>query len=165
MGREAADFFLCESSADNPRVILIHAKASAKNHVCSASGLHDVCSQAVKNLGYLAMFSQEKPTHVRSGAWVKSWKSADIGEVRQRIRRGAGTSAGLWQKIQDTINNSMVQKEVWLLLGQILSRKALEEKLAKKTPPAEALQAAYLLHATMTDVAAVGGRLRVICGP
>ena len=165
MGREAADFFLCESSADNPRVILIHAKASAKKHKCSASSLHDVCSQAVKNLGYLAMFSQEKPTHVRTGAWTKSWKNSNLGDVDKRIRRGAGTSAELWQKIQDTINNPMVQKEVWLFLGQILSRKAFEDRLGRGTPPAEGLQAAYLLHATMTDVAAVGGRLRVVCGP
>jgi hypothetical protein len=165
MGREAADFFLCEASADNPRVVLIHAKASTQNHVCSASALHDVCSQAVKNLGYLAMFSQERPARVASNGWARPWRHSDIGVVSKRIRRGTGTSAAIWKKIQETVNNPMVQKEVWLSLGQILSRKAFEEKLGKKTPPAEALQAAYLLHATMTDVAAVGGRLRIICGP
>lgn len=164
-GREAADFFLCDTSAEKPRVILIHAKASTQNHECSASALHDVCSQAVKNLGYLAMFSQEQPARIGSNGWVGPWRSANIGIVKNRIRRGSGKSAAIWKKIQKTINNPLVEKEAWLFLGQILSRKGFEEKLGKKTPPTEALQAAYLLNATMTEVANFGGRLRIICGP
>lgn len=165
MGREAADFFLCEPSTEKPRVVLIHAKASTQNHECSASELHIVCSQAVKNLGYLPMFSQERPAKVGSNGWVGPWRSTNIGIVNNRIRRGSGTSTEIWKKIQETINNPLVEKEVWLLLGQILSRKAFEKKLGKKTPPTEALQAAYLLHATMTEIAKVGARLRIICGP
>lgn len=165
MGREAADFILCDTSADKPRVVLIHAKASLQNHFCSASGLHEVCAQAVKNLAYLAMFSKERPARVGSNGWTRPWRNQDIGVVQNRIRRGTGTSAAIWKKIQETVNNPLVQKEVWLFLGQIISRQAFETKLAKNIPPAEALQAAYLLHATMTDVAAVGGRLRIICGP
>lgn len=165
MGREAADFFLCDTSVKTPRVVLIHAKASSQNRSCSASGLHDVCAQAVKNLGYLAMFSQERPARVGSNGWVRPWRNSYIGVVNERIRRGTGTSTAIWKKIQETVNNPLVQKEVWLFLGQILSKQAFERKLAKGPPPSEALQAAYLLHAAMTDVAAVGGRLRIICAP
>jgi hypothetical protein len=165
MGREAADFFLCDTSGPSPRVVLIHAKASKQRRECSASALHEVCAQAVKNLAYLAMFNRETPSHVRSNSWNKPWKCSGIGNVEKRVRRGTGTSRALWNRIQGTVNNPMAGKEVWLLLGQVLSRSAFEQKLAKRNPPAEALQAAYLLHATMTDVAAVGAKLRIICGP
>jgi len=55
--------------------------------------------------------------------------------------------------------------EVWLLLGRLLSKKALLREVSKSNPSPEAQQAVYLLQSTMTVVASIGGRLRVLCSP
>lgn len=44
MRREVAGFFLCDTSTDSFRVVLIHVKASTQNHACFTNGLHDVCA-------------------------------------------------------------------------------------------------------------------------
>jgi superfamily II DNA or RNA helicase len=165
MGKEAADFILCDSSPKSPRVVFIHAKAAAERHECSASALHVVCAQAVKNLGYMAMFSNDKPNKTKNNGWCNKWRDPKIGSVTRRIRRGVQDTQRVWKTVQMTINNPLVEKEVWLFLGQVLSKRVFEEKISQTTPPAEALQAAYLLHATMSDVAAVGAKLKVFCGP
>ena len=46
LGKEIADFVITEDE----RAVFIHAKASPETHRCSASALHDVASQAIKNL-------------------------------------------------------------------------------------------------------------------
>lgn len=61
------------------------------------------------------------------------------------------------------INNPQVEKEVWLFLGNIISQKHFEETLAKEKPAAYVIHAAYLLHATMADVASVGAKLKIFC--
>lgn len=38
-----------------------------------------------------------------------------------------------------------------------------EKELAKNKPAPHVIQAAYLLHATMTDAASVGAKLKVFC--
>jgi len=163
MGKEAADFILCTTAPAAPKVVFVHAKAAATVHQCSASALHVVCSQAVKNLGYLAMFSQQKPSKIAS--WSGSWSESSIGTVDRRIRRGGTDGKQVWNEIRTAINNPQCDKQVWLFLGGCLSKQMFEARLGQRKPPAEALQAAYLLHGTMAEVAAVGARLRVLCGP
>ncbi len=164
VGTEVADFILCDSSV--PKVVLIHAKASATRHKCSASNLHEVCSQAVKNLGYLAMYNDSIPDKIKS--WGTPWKakvSDGEGLVKNRIVRSSlGYSAmQLWQHMHECINNPHCEKEVWLVLGNILSKSEFERELKKVKPRPHVIQAAYLLHATMTDIASVGAKMRIIC--
>ncbi|MCF7824827.1 MAG: DEAD/DEAH box helicase family protein [Candidatus Marinimicrobia bacterium] len=169
VGTEIADFILCNCNNDNPRVIFIHAKAKAlsgnRKPKCSASGLHDVCAQAVKNLGYMAMFNDHKPSKLES--WDNGWSGkiskTYTAQVDHRICHGSGTPSELWEKFRATINNPMVDKQVWLFTGNLLSRKHFEIELKKGAPKPHILQAAYLLHATMSDVASVGAKLKVFC--
>ncbi len=64
VGTEVADFILCDTTEQ--KIIFIHAKATSRFLNCSASSLHDVCSQAVKNLGYLAMYNNFQPSKLDS---------------------------------------------------------------------------------------------------
>jgi hypothetical protein len=164
MGKEAADFILCDTRAGSKKVVFIHAKASSATHYdCSASALHVVCSQAVKNLGYMALYSPQKPSKIRT--WRCRWQDDRIGRGPVRIRRGNGTGSQVWDQIRETIDDPFTEKEVWLILGNCFSQQTFEERLSRRSPPAEALQAAYLLHATMADTASVGAQLRIFCGP
>lgn len=163
MGTEIADFLLCKTDRP-PRIIFVHAKASGPPPKCSTSGLHEVCAQAVKNLGYLAMFNDQKPSKL--GSWDADWKTTIENSpaiVLKRIHKGSGNASEIWGQLRATINNPMVDKEVWLFTGNLISKEHFETELGKASPPAHIVQAAYLLHATMSDVASVGAKLKIFC--
>lgn len=164
VGTEIADFIYCDTKT--PKVIFIHAKADSNTHNCSTSKLHDVCGQATKNLGYLAMFNDNAPSKLNS--WQKPWKAKVIcgnGKVKSRIVKihKEMSPTMIWKQIRACINNPQVEKEVWLFLGNIISQEYFEKELAKNKPAPHVIQAAYLLHATMTDAASVGAKLKVFC--
>jgi len=166
VGTEIADYIYCDIKS--PKVIFIHAKASSDTitHKCSTSKLHDVCGQATKNLGYLAMFNDNPPSKLNS--WQKPWKAKvndGQGKVSSRIVKVHKKMSPnlIWRQIRDCINNPQVEKEVWLFLGNIISQEHFEKELAKNKPAPNVIQAAYLLHATMADAASVGAKLKVFC--
>jgi hypothetical protein len=162
MGTEAADFILADAG-DEKRVVFIHAKASAESRPYSASALHEICGQATKNINYLGMFNEQNPPNV--GRWEGAWPSDRHPQVARRIRRGSGSGAEIWSRVQSIIRHPLANREVWLFLGQTLSRGEFERRLGQATPTPEAVQAAFLLHATMTSVASVNAKLRVFCCP
>lgn len=161
LGTEIADFVL----ADEDRVIFMHAKGNTDTYKkpCSASALQDVCGQATKNIQFLSMFNEHKPKHL--DRWSTSWKREGIGTVSKRIRKGTGTPDEIWTKLSGRINEPEVSREVWLVLGRILSKKEFLKRLSKNKPEPEAVQAAIFLHATMTSVYSIGAKLRILCYP
>lgn len=161
MRTEASDFIFAEQA--EKRVIFVHAKASAQKRPYSASALHEVCGQATKNINYLGMFNQARPPNL--SAWEKGWPDERQRKVARRIRRGPSSADEAWALIQSIVQHPWAQREVWLFLGQILSKSQLEEHLGRGVPTPEAVQAAYLLHGTMTTVASIGATLRVFCYP
>jgi len=162
MGTEIADFILCDSL--NAKVVLIHAKASRTRRLYSASSLQEVCSQATKNIRYLSWANTDLPPNIN--LWDRSWHSPHVrGEVNTRIRRGEDNPDELWGKVRGVIRDPSAEKEVWLFLGQTLSRNRFLEQLSLDNPGAEAIQAAYLMHSTWESVSSVGGKLRIFCFP
>lgn len=161
MRTESADFILAEAGQN--RVIFVHAKASREKKPYSASALQEVCAQATKNINYLGMFNETEPPNLP--AWEGGWPDVLDPKVAKRIRRGSSSAAGAWSQIQSIVHHPWADRQVWLFLGKILSKAQLEAHLGKPEPTPEAVQAAYLLHATMTSVASVGARLRVFCCP
>src|SRR5206468_722745 len=98
---------------------------------------------------------------------TKTWSGAKgvSGQVTKRVRRGPVgiTGPDVWRHLQSIIRDPYGDLQVWLLLGRMLKKSVLETQMTKKSPAAEAQQAAYLLFSTMNDVASVGARLRVYC--
>ena len=112
------------------------------------------------------MFNDNAPSKLNS--WDSSWNakvSGGTGAVQKRIHKAeVGDNAGsIWRKIRSAINNPLVEKEVWLFLGNVMSKVYFEKELAKNNPLPHVVQGAYLLHATMSDVASVGAKLRIFC--
>ena len=72
----------------------------------------------------------------------------------------------MWDHIRKVIAAPESEREVWLVLGQSLSKKALEEQRTPNGRPlAEALQVFSLLQTTWSAVSQLGGRLRIFCSP
>jgi superfamily II DNA or RNA helicase len=162
MGTEAADFILGDTRSR--RVVFIHAKATPSPHPTSASKLQEVIGQATKNINYLGMFNEQMPKNLPT-KWNNPWKDGETGCTRPRILRGFRTGVRTWVKLRSIIRHPLAEREVWLFMGQMLSRTAFEDALAQSDVGAEALQAAHLLYAALTNVASVGAKLRVFCYP
>jgi len=128
----------------------------------SASAITEVCGQAMKNIHYLSMFNEEEPTDSLK-KWARPWRAPRVeGTVKQRIRLPkGGEPAKVWKDIESIIRDPLARREVWLFLGQVLSKKSLEKELARATD--EAVQTAILLHGTMASIASIDAKMRVFC--
>lgn len=164
MGLESADFIaVVPRRGEHPaRVIFIHAKGGeGRIHYCSASQLTVVCGQAAKNLGELALYVEEHQDKIRK--WKSPWNGKQ-GTVSSRVRRGNDAKEA-WERIRRTVRDPSAEREVWLVLGQILSRQRFKEELSVGRPSTQAVQATYLLFSLLTNVASIGAKLQIFCSP
>jgi hypothetical protein len=121
----------------------------------------EVCGQAVKNIHYLLMFSEEEPTD-NLKKWAKQWSAPEVtSSVMERIRRPEeGSRKSLERDQLDYAGPTGATRGV-VIPGQTLSKSSLEQELAKSTD--EAVQAAILLHGTIASIASIGAKMRVFC--
>ncbi|MEW1974442.1 DEAD/DEAH box helicase family protein [Microbacterium profundi] len=159
LGAEIADFI----GFTRRRVIFVHAKSKKESKATkvSAAALHDVVSQANKNLRYLTLGNTDHP---KTDYWTNEWTTGEFGPAA-RLRRGDAQPSGpeYWKAIDAVIQSHAAIREVWLVLGACLSKGALQEELAKQSPSPSALQAHALLTSAWSSAQQCGVRLRVFC--
>lgn len=166
--REFCDFLLVGTRAGRHVVQMVHAKAAAKGAWVSASKLHEICGQAAKQVGMLALFGPLKPTQIDK--WSGSWEGpSGEGTVDSRIRVAKGEWTGLngeqiWTRLEKILTSQDAEREVVLVLGACLNRDRLFSQARKDPPTINAAHAVHLIRATMAAVASVGARLRILCG-
>lgn len=161
MGTEIADFIALDET--DRRVIAIHAKAFPTAKPLSAGALHEISSQALKNLGYVQPYFVGEPKNLNQ--WDNQWRGSQ-GRVASRIRHGGPTTGrAAWNKIRAALLDPQTVREVWVVLGQGPSRAAFDAERRKPKPPAEVVQMLYSLQSTWAAVASVGARLRLFCSP
>ena len=159
LGTEVADFVV----TDARRVAFVHAKASRTTRLYSASALHDVAAQAIKNLHHLQPLTE---TRMATSGWVGDWSASGVTGRTRRLRHGAFTSGPeIWRHIRAVIAAPDSEREVWLVLGNSLSKSELQRQAGRRPPAAEALQVFSLLQTTWGAVSQLGARLRVFCSP
>ena len=160
---EVADFIL--ASTKKKKVIFIHAKAAKTIRPYSASALMEICGQATKNLNYISRVNTSMPPNIKN--WNKPWKVASVkGEVRERIRLGNRKPMKIWGEIYNNIiKNPLADREIWIMLGHILSKSKFEKNLSYRDPLPEAIQLLYILQSTMVNIEKVGVKLRIFCMP
>jgi len=156
MGTEIADFIALDSA--RRRVIAIHAKAFPVRRPLSASALHEVSAQAVKNLGSFEPFFVGDPKNLAN--WGRPWVGHS-GKVSTRIRRGSGTPKTIWGRIREALRDPQWTREIWLVIGQGPSRLSIQRECAQRRPKPEVVQILYSLQSTWSAVQAVGNVLRV----
>ena len=123
-------------------MIMVHAKASDGSSV-SAGALHEVCSQAAKQIGTIGQFNPVEPKQV--GLWGGAWKGpGGEGTVDARLRRCRAGWAGLdgpgiWSRLRALLLSQSTEREVVMVLGAALDRDRLFEQARKAKPPAPAI--------------------------
>ncbi len=159
LGPEIADFIAVQPD----RIAFLHAKAGDGSKL-SASALHEVVSQAVKNLLWLQPINVDVP---KVGYWGEDWslkKKNGNQHVVERLRAGSFVQGhGMWSHARSVITNPNADREVWLVLGAVLSESALRAAVENPTP--QLIQIYALLQTAWSAVSQVGGRLRVFCSP
>jgi superfamily II DNA or RNA helicase len=158
LGAEIADFMALKDD----RVVFIHAKAASSASPLSASALHDVVSQAVKNLPYLQPFEETKP---KTAYWTNEWKAKDNGRISRRRAGTYATGSEAWEQLRTVIANPQANREVWLVMGQALSVSRLREELNKQRPAPQVLQIFSLLQTAWAATSQIGARMRIFCSP
>ena len=83
-----------------------------------------------------------------------------------RLRHGSfRSSKAMWKHIRFRVQDPETSREVWLVVGNALSKSHLESQARKSKPAPEAIQVFALLQTTWGAVSQLGGRLRVFCSP
>jgi hypothetical protein len=165
---ESCDFLLAGRRNGRNIVVMVHAKASSRRSYVSASALHEVCSQAAKQVGTLALFGPRRPNQVET--WDGAWDGpAGEGVVDHRLRRADGGWAGLsgpdsWTRLSGLLERQNTEREVVLALGASLDRERFFEQAQRNRTPAKAVHALHLIRSTMSAVVGGGARLRILCG-
>jgi hypothetical protein len=158
LGDEAADFIGIEENP--PRIVFVHAKTNEKGSKLAASALYDVCGQAVKNLAYLRFGAENFPGSANK--WNQIWKLEGMA-VESRIRCGPATAGDFRQALRSLISNPNTRREVWLCLGNLLSRKKLADAIRRGSVDPSLIQSYYLIMSTYGACKSVGVDLRIFC--
>lgn len=159
---EIADFFgLCETTK---RIVMIHCKKAKEGSSMSASAFHEVCSQAVRYLGFFN--PTDKETKLTTKKLTDNWcPSAAKYPTLKRIvwAKGKPTPAKISKKFTAAIEDPTFNREVWLVMGNGLSRNRFEQAVDKTNPKSNEREVSYLFQSTWCAVASVGATLRVFC--
>lgn len=161
---EIADFFAL--SASPKKLVMIHAKKAKTGSKLSASAFHEVCSQAVRYLGF---FNPSDGQTKLSVAGIKGTWNPDPAKYKQQ-KRLVWCPAGMNEKdilqmFASAISDPTFSREVWLVMGNGLSQGRFVNAVAKTTPRPNEREMSYLLQSTWCATASVGATLKVICMP
>jgi superfamily II DNA or RNA helicase len=161
---EMADFFGISESAK--RIVMIHAKAAGAGSSMSASAFHGLCSQAVRYLGFFNPTDNE--TKLTTAKISDDW-CPDRTKYRRQKRlvwaAGNQTPSAIAKKFRAAIEDPTFSREVWLVMGNGLSRRSFEQAVDKSNPKPNEREISYLFQSTWCAVASVGASLRVFCMP
>lgn len=167
MNAESGDFIIVDE--ERWRVAYVHAKASKKFAPRSASAIQEVCAQAQKNLWPFAMFSLLDPPNLQRwrGKTHKFKGSGNVMlEMKDRIRKPIGLDGDeAWARLRKLLLHPQTDREVWLVLGNMMSASELEQGLQKTPPTSECVQTQHLLDTTIGAAGQLNAKLRVFCAP
>jgi hypothetical protein len=156
MGTEWADFV--GVSTTKHQVTFYHCKGGRVD--VGASGLHEVVSQATKNLGYLTATSAE--LRAREARWSGKWKQRSIA----RLQRGASVDSFI-EGFSKAVVAPQATRRVMIVTSS-LSKSALAqafENLDRNAPPASVVHVLWLLSAFVDQCRAAGAIPHIICRP
>jgi len=164
--KESADFILADTLVR--RVVLVHAKASSHFREFSASAVQEVCAQAQKNTSLFSTYSLQRPGNF--DLWDRAHKFTGDNKVsltiRKRIRKPLTSKAkDAWDVLSVLLHNPLTTREIWLVLGNMLSAETFYKGLESDNPAPETLQLNHLLQTTIAAAGSVGAKTRIFCAP
>lgn len=159
IGQELADFIAYRLNP--PAIAFIHAKHKSSGSKVSASALHDVLAQAIKNLDFIRLAGSAIPSG-KAAFWNGPWISPIPNyRVDDRIRTG-GLGAQHVRNIKALLSQATTERHVCVVLSNALDKAALLRQLSR-TPTVVASQAFLQLVAFYSQAASVSVTPTIIC--
>jgi hypothetical protein len=156
MGTEWADF-IGVSTAQH-QITFYHCKGGQVD--VGASGLHEVVSQAAKNLGYLTASTAELES--RSAKWERDWRDTAI----PRLQRGAAV-ADFTAAFVKAVAAPQATRRVTLVTSS-LSKAAVTrafDDIDISSPRAEVFHVLWLLSVFVDQCRSIGAVPEIVCRP
>jgi hypothetical protein len=156
MGAEWADF-IGVSTAQH-QITFYHCKGGRVE--VGASGLHEVVSQAAKNLGYLTASAAE--LDARRAKWEGSWKETPI----PRLQRGATVDDFVTAYVRAVAAPQAMRRVT--LVTSALSKAAVAQAfgvLDVESPRAEVSHVLWLLSVFVDQCRSIGAVPEIVCRP
>jgi hypothetical protein len=145
---------------------MIHGKKAREGSAMSASAFHEVCSQAVRYLGFFNPTDNE--TKLTAGRIADYWcpNAANHPRLKRLIwAKGNPSSAEISKKFRAAIEDPTFTREVWIVMGNGLSQQSFDEAVAKANPKPNEREISFLFQSTWCAVASVGASLKILCMP
>lgn len=165
LGNELADYI----AFDKNRLGFFHAKykqVDSNRGKKSASVLHDVVSQALKNLGFLDNIENENIDldNTYQNKWLKKYKNNEITTRINRIRESATSSDSLVRRLKETNRQINVQKYMVLVVN-FISKSEISDYIQNQSTNTQIQQIVWLLSSFISTCQEMNIIPQIICKP
>ena len=165
LGNELADFI----AFDKNRLGFFHAKYKQVNSdrgKKSASVLHDVVSQALKNLGFLDNIENENIDldNTYQNKWLKKYKNNEVTTDIDRIRKSATSSNSIVRRLKETNRQINVQKYMVLVVN-FISKSEISDYIQNQSTNTQIQQIIWLLSSFISTCQEMNIIPQIICKP
>jgi hypothetical protein len=99
----------------------------------------------------------------KESKWDGIWQVAPEFFVKPRIRCGPKKADAFRTQLFDLLRKPTTTREVWLVLGKTISKRAVQKAITKASPAPALLQSFYLLSSTYSQCKSVGVDLKIFC--
>lgn len=163
-GNERADYI----AFDKNRLGFFHAKykqVNSEQGKKSASALHDVVSQALKNLVFLDNIENINDIDTTyQDKWSKKYKINNITTEINRIRESANSSNSIVERIKETNRQINVQKYMVLVVN-FISKSEISDYIQNQSTNTQIQQIVWLLSSFISTCQEMNIIPQIICKP
>lgn len=165
LGNELADFI----AFDKNRLGFFHAKykhVDSGRGKKSASVLHDVVSQALKNLGFLDNIENENIDldNTYQNKWLKKYKNNEVTTDIDRIRKSATSNNSIVRRLKETNRQINVQKYMVLVVN-FISKSEISDYIQNQSTNTQIQQIVWLLSSFISTCQEMNIIPQIICKP
>lgn len=163
LGNERADYI----AFDENRLGFFHAKykqVDSDRGKKSASALHDVVSQALKNLVFLDNIENINLEQTYQHKWLEKYKNNNIQTQINRIRESANSSNSIVERIKETNRQINVQKYMVLVVN-FISKSEISDYIQNPYTNTQIQQIVWLLSSFISTCQEMNIIPQIICKP
>lgn len=164
LGNERADYI----AFDENRLGFFHAKykqVDSDRGKKSASALHDVVSQALKNLVFLDNIENINLEQTYQHKWLEKYNNNNIQTQINRIRESANSSNSIVERIKETNRQINVQKYMVLVVNFISKSEISDYIQNPSTNTTQIQQIVWLLSSFISTCQEMNIIPQIICKP
>lgn len=163
LGNERADYI----AFDENRLGFFHAKykqVDSDRGKKSASALHDVVSQTLKNLVFLDNIENINLEQTYQHKWLEKYKNNNIQTQINRIRESANSSNSIVERIKETNRQINVQKYMVLVVN-FISKSEISDYIQNPSTNTQIQQIVWLLSSFISTCQEMNIIPQIICKP